>query len=314
MDAGHERRETVGRLADDHAAGSDCLASALPVEVELVIAVHEDHDPTRCKRWLDRFLRGEEPHIGAPLPQHSACVGDQSFASRRSFGDEGDVDLTVLAVGVISGRRACSRRRRTSAVTVLPVVSIDDHQPPILDHHAGLRSSARGVPGLHRQRAIADLLRLGVVRRRRLLDATGGRRGTGIVGTAGPSNSGCPAIAERRNRRGVERCAADGPRRVRRLPGSRRPAGAVGAATDGLAHRLHRRRRLRLQRRDPRAGRRTRCRRLPQARLVAGAVQVVDVHMPPVDAATRRHHRGRRLPRRASTDRRITISSFGRPN
>ena len=40
----------------------------------------------------------------------------------------------------------------------------------------GLRSAARGVPGLHRRRAHADVRRLGVVRRRRLLDPARGAR------------------------------------------------------------------------------------------------------------------------------------------
>ena len=41
------------------------------------------------------------------------------------------------------------------------VVSIDDHQSPILDHHARLRSAARGVPGVHRQRDVTDVRRTG---------------------------------------------------------------------------------------------------------------------------------------------------------
>ncbi len=80
--------------------------------------------------------------------------------------------------------------------------------------------------------------------------------------------------------------------------GPRRSTAAHRAGADGGDHRLHRRRRLRVQRRGPRARRRPRVGSFQQARLVPRTIPLVDVHLPSVGAAPRRGHRGRRVPRR----------------
>ena len=90
------------------------------------------------------------------------------------------------------------------------VVSIDGYQSPILDHHPGLQPTARGLPGVHRQRPITDADRLGVVCRRRLLDTAGDPRSARDTADAGPSDSCIATGDKRRNRCRIQRRVGDG--------------------------------------------------------------------------------------------------------